>query len=131
MNDISYKIFILACIALFAVVFGVINISSQNYDDEWWSEGWRYRFRIDINTSEFYSPNDKTDRINWPVEYEVNFTKILQELNITGNFDENSTRVIEYNSTGSVLWEVLRKTYELGYHTMTSPRSLAAWNLTR
>ncbi|NIP40150.1 MAG: hypothetical protein GTN39_01370 [Candidatus Aenigmarchaeota archaeon] len=96
----------MVCIVLTFVSLGILNISSQNYDDEWWSERWRHRFRLDINTSEFYSPNNKTSRIDWPVEYEVNFTNILKELNISGTFDENSTRVIEYNSTGSILWEV-------------------------
>ena|GEM_PF-948051 len=106
MNRIRYGHFVLVCIALVVLVFGVLNISSQNYDDDWWSEKWRYRFRLDVNTSEFYSPNNKTDRIDWPVEYEVNFTEVLEEMNISGTFDENSTRVIEYNSTGSVMWEV-------------------------
>lgn len=106
MNKIHYKKFILVCIALAVVGFGALNISSQNYDDEWWSENWRYRFKLDVNSSEFYSPNNKKARIDWPVEYELNFTNILKELNISGTFDENSTRVIEYNSTGSILWEV-------------------------
>ncbi len=106
MKNIRYRKFVLVCIVLVIVALGILNISSQSYDDEWWGEKWHYRFRLDVNMSEFYSPNSKTDRINWPVEYEVNFTDILREKNVTGTFDINSTRVIEYNSTGSVLWEM-------------------------
>jgi uncharacterized membrane protein len=71
---------------------------SENYNDEWWNSSWNFRFRIDVNTSDY-------SRDDWPVEYAVNFTQILETLNITGEFDNNSIRVIEYNASGSPLGE--------------------------
>ncbi|MCK4335344.1 MAG: hypothetical protein KAW40_01325, partial [Candidatus Aenigmarchaeota archaeon] len=66
---------------------------------EWWDVNWHYRVGLEINNTGY-------ERKNWPVEYEINFTKVLQDINVSGTFDENSTRVIEYNSTGSVLHEL-------------------------
>jgi len=62
---------------------------------EWWNTSWHYRIRIEINATQY----DKTD---WPIEQSINFTDMLPD----GTFDENSTRVFEYNSTGSILYEV-------------------------
>ena len=81
------------------MVLNWVSIYSQSYDDEWWDVSWHYRVGLEINNTGY-------ERKDWPIEYEMNFTKILQDVNASGTFDENSTRVIEYNSTGSVLHEL-------------------------
>ena len=62
---------------------------------EWWNTSWHYRIRIEINATQY-------DRTDWPIEQPINFTDMMP----SGTFDENSTRVFEYNSTGSILYEV-------------------------
>ncbi len=73
--------------------------AEPRYQDQWWNASWHYRMKIEVNTSDF-------SRINWPVEREVNFTAVLQSLNVTGAFDLNSTRVVEYNASGYILHEI-------------------------
>lgn len=88
----------LAFLAVF-VVFNFVSTYSQSYDFEWQDADWHYRVGLEINSTDY-------DRMNWPVEHEINFTGLLDEMNISGTFDENSTRIFEYNSTGSILHEV-------------------------
>ena len=86
----------LACI-LGALVFlallmaGNQYTSSQVYGDDWWNGSWHYRVKISVNTSYF-------DRDDWPVEYPINFTGLLEDLNDTQEFDENSTRIVDSTS---------------------------------
>jgi uncharacterized membrane protein len=61
----------------------------------WWNVSWHYRVRLEINSTQY-------NRTNWPIEQVINFTDLLP----SGTFDENSTRIFEYNSTGSILYEV-------------------------
>ncbi|HDJ96687.1 MAG TPA: hypothetical protein ENG45_01295, partial [Candidatus Aenigmarchaeota archaeon] len=67
--------------------------------DEWWDAKWHYRFKIEINSTSY-------DRTNWPIEREINFTSLLEQLNVYGTFDLNSTRVFEYGADGKLLYEV-------------------------
>jgi uncharacterized membrane protein len=62
---------------------------------KWWNVSWHYRVRLEINSTYY-------NRTDWPIEQVINFTDLLP----SGTFDENSTRVFEYNSTGSILYEV-------------------------
>ena len=62
---------------------------------EWWNVSWKYRVRVDINASIY-------DRVDWPIELTLNFTELLP----SGTFDENSIRVIEYSSSGKILYEI-------------------------
>ncbi|MFH8119582.1 MAG: NEW3 domain-containing protein [Candidatus Aenigmatarchaeota archaeon] len=62
---------------------------------EWWNVSWHYRFRIEVNSTSY-------NRMDWPIEYRVNFTDLLPY----GTFDENSLRVFEYSQSGSILYEV-------------------------
>ncbi|MEM2963720.1 MAG: NEW3 domain-containing protein [Candidatus Anstonellales archaeon] len=92
--------FLLVVALLCSAVF-VINqqVKSQNYEDVWWNASWHYRFRIDVDTGNY-------SRENWPIEREINFTSVLQDLNVSGTFDLNSTRIVEYNSSGAILHEI-------------------------
>ncbi len=63
---------------------------------KWWNNSWHYRVNVTVNTSSY-------NRTDWPIEHWINFTA----LNVTGTFDENSTRVLEYNlSTGELMYEI-------------------------
>jgi uncharacterized membrane protein len=88
---------------LAAMVFLALLLSSQTspqeYDEEWWNGSWHYRIKLTVNTSYH-------ERFEWPVEHEVNFTSLLEDLNITDGFDENSTRVVEVNASGDMLHEL-------------------------
>ena len=62
---------------------------------EWWNVSWTYRVGLRINTTSY-------DRTNWPIEYDINFTELIP----SGTFDENSIRVVEYDSGGQVVQEL-------------------------
>lgn len=72
-----------------------IGFGSPSGDFGWWNVSWHYRVRIEINSTAY-------DRTDWPVEQVINFTDLLP----SGTFDENSTRVIEYSPSGSILYEI-------------------------
>ncbi len=90
---------------LVAVVFIVLIIAgnhytkSQAYGEEWWNGSWHYRVKLTVNTTEY-------NRTDWPVEYQANFTALMEELNATGIFDQNSARIIEVNDSGGILHEL-------------------------
>jgi len=64
-------------------------------DGRWNNLSWHYRFRIEINTTQY----GVTD---WPIERWTNFSELL----LTGTFDINSIRVYEYSSSGALIREV-------------------------
>jgi uncharacterized membrane protein len=67
--------------------------------DEWWNSTWHYRIKIEVNSTGY-------DRLDWPVEIEMNITKILEQNGFSGQLDLNSTRLFEYGSDGKILYEV-------------------------
>jgi uncharacterized membrane protein len=91
--------YMLAAAALLAAMLAISQTNPQEYDEEWWNGSWHHRIKITVNTSLY-------DREDWPVEYGVNFTSLLGELNVTGSLDGNSTRVVEVNSSGGILHEL-------------------------
>jgi len=74
------------------------NLSSKTIDYEWWDASWDYRIGVDINSTVHY-------RFDQMIEQTINFTDLFKRLNVQGNpeLDVNSIRVVEYNSTGSML----------------------------
>lgn len=92
--------FILVALIALLILAGNRSTLSENFNDEWWNSSWNFRFKIEVNTGNY-------SRTDWPVEYAVNFTNILLNLNESGTFDNNSIRVIEYNLSGSALHEVI------------------------
>jgi len=58
---------------------------------QWWNSTYNYRASANISTGSY-------NRTGLPIEMEVNFTSLLDG----GNFDNNSVRVIEYNSSGYI-----------------------------
>jgi len=67
---------------------------------EWWNISWHYRTRLEINFTPYSAQYNNIS--DWPVEQRINFTELLP----SGTFDMNSTRVFEYSSTGTRLYEV-------------------------
>jgi uncharacterized membrane protein len=99
------KSVILLLLVLFVIValflFGLSHITglfigfgppAEEY--EWWNVSWLYRVELRINTTSY-------NRIDWPAEYQINFTDLMP----SGTFDENSVRVVEYDSSGQILQE--------------------------
>jgi uncharacterized membrane protein len=73
---------------------------SENYNDVWWNSSWHYRIRFEVNHSQI-------NRTDWPVEYQMNFTYLLENMSVSGTFDNLSVRLVEYNdSDGSILHEL-------------------------
>ncbi|MBN2101901.1 MAG: DUF2341 domain-containing protein, partial [Candidatus Aenigmarchaeota archaeon] len=74
--------------------------ASKGYGN-WWNSSWTYRFPVTINAT-------SQNRTDLPIEYVVNFTQKLADFGITEKtFDNNSIRVIEYNTTtDAVLHEI-------------------------
>ncbi|MFH8080780.1 MAG: NEW3 domain-containing protein [Candidatus Aenigmatarchaeota archaeon] len=68
-------------------------------EDEWWNSTWHYRVKIEINTTSF-------ERTDWPIEKEINLTKLLEQNGFNGTLDLNSIRVFEYDENGRIKYEV-------------------------
>jgi uncharacterized membrane protein len=72
-----------------------IGFRQSEGEFKWWNVSWNYRFKLEINSTQY-------TRTDWPVEKQINFTDLIP----SGTFDENSIRVIEYSSSGDILYEV-------------------------
>jgi hypothetical protein len=63
----------------------------------WWNLSWHYRLPVSVGSASF-------ERLDKPVEIDLNFTQLLAQLGQTGvAFPESSIRVIEVDSAGVVL----------------------------
>lgn len=63
----------------------------------WWNSSYPYRVAVNVSTNSY-------DRTDWIVERSLNFSALIY--NATGSvkdFDNNSVRVIEYTSGGSII----------------------------
>ncbi len=77
------------------------NVNAQ--DAQWWNGSFLYRTELQINVSSYPGA---TNRSNLTVDLDVNFTELIEQSGISGTFDINSIRVIEYDESGNVLYEV-------------------------
>jgi hypothetical protein len=62
----------------------------------WWNTSWRYRVPVNVDPAGF-------QRSARPVDVTLNFTQLFATLGASGSFNENSLRVIEVTSTGSLI----------------------------
>jgi len=101
-------VFILSLIDFFiSYSFGTTNYDSArpyssigaSADAIWWNASWHYRLSLNIHTGAY-------NRVDVPVEKILDFTSILSQKGVSGEFDNNSVRVIEYDVSGNILWEV-------------------------
>ncbi|MBI4175766.1 MAG: hypothetical protein HY518_01045 [Candidatus Aenigmarchaeota archaeon] len=115
---------VLVCAAVFLAVLSLYTAEVNTVSPaQWWNSSWHYRTGIDINMS----GHGRTD---WPIEVELNFTALLSQLNRTGTFDENSTRLVEYNSTGNVLLEFTSQfDKRSGYNSTTNAIGTLSFSL--
>jgi uncharacterized membrane protein len=72
-----------------------IGFGSPTSEFVWWNVSWHYRMKLEVNATQY-------DRADWPIERAINFTDLLP----SGTFDENSTRIFEYYTNGSIIYEV-------------------------
>jgi len=99
-KDRLYLVFTISMIVLIGAVMSYVsNPSYQVNPDVWWNNTWNYRVKLDINSSYY-------DRTDWPIEYDVNFTDFLSDLNKYQTLNISSIRVFEYNSAGDIIYEV-------------------------
>ncbi|MEM5799496.1 MAG: hypothetical protein QXZ43_02425, partial [Candidatus Aenigmatarchaeota archaeon] len=84
---------------VFLLIIILYSFNLVKAQDEWWNTTWHYRVKIEINATKF-------DRLDWPIEKELNLTQILLQNNFNGTIDLNSTRVFEYNKNGKLMYEV-------------------------
>jgi hypothetical protein len=91
-------------------------------EGEWFNSSWNFRIKVEINTTSI----NATD---WPIEIPINFSDMTG--NTTLVFDNNSLRVLEYNTT---TWKVIHEVPsqfdpELGYHNMTNSFGEIVFNM--
>ena len=55
---------------------------------EWWDENWHYRYFLSVNGSGNISKS-------------FNFTELLNGLDVFGNFENNTIRIVEYDQSGT------------------------------
>jgi len=93
-------LFFIFLVTILTVFLFLNTVYSQPFTQfKWWNTSWHYRVKLEINSTAY-------QRTDWPIEHNINFTQALEQMGISGTFDENSTRVMEYNSSGSILYEV-------------------------
>ncbi|HDJ96474.1 MAG TPA: hypothetical protein ENG45_00175, partial [Candidatus Aenigmarchaeota archaeon] len=101
----------------------LLLLASNTYDKsfEWWNSTWHYRIPVEINSTTY-------ERENEVIEIKINFTEELENLDVVKDFDENSVRVVEYNSSGSVLYEVPSQfDKEENYNASTNAIGTVTW----
>ncbi len=79
------------CIALCLFLTAIPVGASQ-----WWDSSRNFRLPVTINSAGF-------ERIDKPIEVNVDFTQLLNNIGKTGSFDDNSLHIIEIDSTGNIL----------------------------
>jgi len=91
-------LFIGLALLLFLSGFVLAEPASSSTDFEWYNSTWHHRAGFNITADAALT--------DWPVERSINFTDLLASQNNSGTFDEDSIRVIEYDSNGNVKYEV-------------------------
>jgi len=102
----------------------------QAFDpEEWWNYSWTFRVNVNVTANGTFtlSPINYTNRL---VETNINFTELLHNQSDFGAFDENSIRIIEYNSTGNIIGEVPSQFDEgTGYNANSKAIGELSWIL--
>jgi len=86
-------------------IFSTPKLQGPFDPEAWWDYDWSYRANINVTAKGTFSNNpiNFTNRI---VDLNIDFTNLLHNSSEFGTFDENSIRVIEYNSIGSIIGEI-------------------------
>ncbi|MBR9679792.1 MAG: hypothetical protein GOU99_01935, partial [Candidatus Altiarchaeota archaeon] len=108
MKITGFRIFLVLVLASFSFV------PAQAQDFNWWNLSWNFRQCVEINSTEY-------SRLDWPIEYQINFTEIIWAAGDSADFDDDSIRVIEQNtSSGIVLYEISSQLDKLDIYDMSN-----------
>ena len=88
-----FKRFVLVVTFILFSSFSLVSAS------DWWDSSWHYRVELNVSASGL-------ERTDWPVEFPINFTSEFLSLEDSDGLDSDSIRVIEYDSSGNVLYEL-------------------------
>ena len=64
----------------------------------WWNSNYRYRLPVEVSAAGY-------ERIDKPVEAQLNFTDLLRKMGVSSAFNENSIRIVEADTAGAVIDE--------------------------
>ena len=93
MNTTWNRLVIVATALLFLTSISLVSAA------DWWDTSWHYRTPLNISSAGL-------ERESWPIEFQINFTNEFLALGDNVLFDTNSVRVIEYDSSGNILYEI-------------------------
>jgi hypothetical protein len=84
---------------------------------DWWNNSYHYRVNVTVNTSLY-------NRTDWPIEYQINFSNY----GLKGEFDNNSVRVIEFNTTDNTTSEIISQfDKDAGFDNVTNAVGEVVW----
>ncbi|MFZ2639524.1 MAG: glycoside hydrolase family 20 zincin-like fold domain-containing protein [Verrucomicrobiia bacterium] len=66
---------------------------------KWWNADWAYRVLVKLEAGKY-------DRVDYPVEAALDFTRLLRAANNDGAFEPHSVRVVEHTADGALAGEV-------------------------
>jgi len=93
----SFKHYMRTFIIVLVLILLSIHVFAPS-DPYWYDTSWHFRTNLTINNTNY-------DRSFWPIEFNINFTNLINQANRNGTFDSASIRVIEQNSSDYVLFE--------------------------
>lgn len=76
------------------VLMLVANVALAAYP--WWDDSRSFRYTVTVDANGY-------ERIDKPVDVNINFTKLIKGIGKTGTLDENSIRIVEISSIGTIL----------------------------
>jgi hypothetical protein len=91
-------------VIIFSIFIAFLIFPNLAYADNWWNSSWHMRIPINISYT--------LDMENASVKVNINFTQLINELNISGTFDQNSIRVVE--TTEDIPYDFENETYDTG-----------------
>ena len=97
-----------------------INRYVEPYRLKWWNSNWHYRRIIGLNGKCNYSEN-------------VNFTKLLQDLNLhSKTFEHNTIRIVEYGFNGQIIDETISYNFSevSNFDNKTNAKGVLTWMVT-
>jgi hypothetical protein len=114
------RLLFLAAAVLMMAVAGLglkYPAASVAVGEPWWNTNWTYRVGISVGANG-YARDDK------PVEVDINFTTLLDDLGDSGALDPDSIRVVEIDSGGDVTDDAVQFQFDKAsnYNASTNAR---------
>lgn len=116
MNMSMVKIVIGATVLILLTTNSVLSASP------WWDASRQFRIPVTVGSAGF-------ERYDKPVDVSINFTQIVNDLGKTGTLDENSIRVVETDSVGTILDTSVKFQFDkdLGYDATTKASGMVVF----